>query len=486
MRSQTFAPSGELRRITWTGDARHLRYLQWAIFAVDAAVIAVTTTLALNLRSQLTLFPHRGDVDSLVRPAIAVVIGVWLVSLLALGSYSQKHLGAGTVEYRTVINATVVAAALLGIGAYLSNYPLSRAFYFLSFLIGIPLLVLGRHLMRRALHGARRRGSMRVPMVIAGHPRGIDHLAAVFQREPWIGYDLIGALTHPGEPAPTSGIPVLGTPDDALRAVRSTKADAVIFVEGSLRGANHFNELARELEREQARLIVIPSLAEISSNRVDVQTIAGVPLMTVAKPQAERAGRGLKRSFDVLAASVALLLLSPVMLLAMLAIKLEDGGPVIFRQRRVGRTGEVFNCLKFRSMVVDAEALKHTLIEHDGNGVLFKLRHDPRVTAVGRFIRRYSIDELPQLVNVLKGEMSLVGPRPALEQEVDHYKSHVLRRLDVRPGITGLWQVSGRSDLSWNDAVRLDLYYVDNWSFLQDLTILLRTVWAVLRPNGAY
>lgn len=161
---------------------------------------------------------------------------------------------------------------------------------------------------------------------------------------------------------------------------------------------------------------------------------------------------------------------------------------MIFRQRRVGKSGETYDCLKFRSMVTNAEDLRTELLSqaHDGQGVLFKLKNDPRVTPVGRFIRRFSIDELPQLFNVIKGDMSLVGPRPALEAEVAQYKTHVLRRLDVRPGITGLWQVSGRSDLSWDDAVRLDLYYVDNWSFLQDLTILIRTVKAVFSSSGAY
>ncbi|MGA4507727.1 sugar transferase [Propionibacteriaceae bacterium G1746] len=454
---------------------------------MDTLAIGISTLLALVLRTSFPIFGPTSDVNELVRPAMGLFIVVWLATLVLMGAHRQKHLGAGTGEYRTVLNATLVTAAIIGIGAYLLNYPLSRAFYFLSFIIGLPLLLVLRYTMRRLLHGARRRGLFRSPMVIAGHPGAIDHFAAMLDREPWIGYDLVGALVHPGEAQPASGIAVLGNPNDVLQAVRSTGASAVVFVEGSLRGANHFNELARELEREQATLIVVPSLTEISSQRVDLQTIAGVPLMTVAKPQAERAGRGLKRGFDITATLLALLLLSPLMLVTALLVKLEDGGPVIFRQRRVGRGGVVFHCLKFRSMVPDAEQLKQKLAASDqGNGVMFKMKDDPRITAVGRFIRRYSIDELPQLVNVLRGDMSLVGPRPALGAEVDMYQRHVLRRLDVRPGITGLWQVSGRSDLSWEDAVRLDLYYVDNWSFLQDITILMRTVWAVLRPNGAY
>lgn len=262
----------------------------------------------------------------------------------------------------------------------------------------------------------------------------------------------------------------------------------MIFTEGSFRRAHHFNHLARLLEQERSSLFVVPAVTEIASNRMDVRTMAGIPLLTIAKPQASRAGKIVKRIFDVAASVIIVVILSPLLLITAIAVKQHDGGPVIFRQRRVGKSGEIYDCLKFRSMVTNAEDLRTELLSqaHDGQGVLFKLKNDPRVTPVGRFIRRFSIDELPQLFNVIKGDMSLVGPRPALEAEVAQYKTHVLRRLDVRPGITGLWQVSGRSDLSWDDAVRLDLYYVDNWSFLQDLTILIRTVKAVFSSSGAY
>jgi len=189
----------------------------------------------------------------------------------------------------------------------------------------------------------------------------------------------------------------------------------------------------------------------------------------------------------VLGSSLLILLSAPVMLAVAWAISVEDGGPVLFRQRRTGLKGEDFDCLKFRSMVVDAEQRLDGLQAHNhGAGVLFKLKDDPRITRVGRFIRRFSLDELPQFFNVLSGRMSLVGPRPALPSEVARYQEHVLRRLDVRPGMTGLWQVSGRSDLPWDETVRLDLYYVDNWSMLQDLNILGRTFGAVVRPRGAY
>jgi len=234
-------------------------------------------------------------------------------------------------------------------------------------------------------------------------------------------------------------------------------------------------------------MIVVPALTDISAQRLTVRPVAGMPLVDVDRPQAMAAARWIKRFWDVVGASLLLLLAAPVMGLVAISIKLEDGGPILFRQTRVGLKGAVFDCLKFRSMAPDAEArLAALAAQNEGSGPLFKMTHDPRITRVGRFIRRFSLDELPQLWNALRGDMSLVGPRPALPTEVAQYDPDTRRRLDVRPGLTGLWQVSGRSNLSWEDTVRLDLYYVDNWSMVGDLMILARTARAVFGSSGAY
>lgn len=475
------------QRLVTSRPSRLRRHpLQVALFTVDAALVTLSCLAGLSLRTQLTIFGPSSDVPELIAPIMALFIAIWLFTLWATGAYRERLLGAGTSEYSVVARAGLLTAALIGITAYLADYPLSRAFFFLAFLIGIPTVLLGRFLMRRLLHAARRRGLLRRTVIIAGDPQRIDGLAAVLRREPWIGYDVVGALTHENNAVLESVLPVLGSPQETLRVVQQTQAMAVIFVEGSFRQSQDFNRLARELERENSQLVVVPSLAEISSTRVEMQTIAGIPLLTIAKPQAANASRWVKRSFDIVATSLALVLTAPLMLVTVIAIKLEDQGPILFRQVRVGKDGILFHCLKLRSMVTNADELKEGMPTHDGHGPLFKLKHDPRVTKVGGFIRRYSIDELPQLWNVLRGEMSLVGPRPALQAEVNRYQDHVSRRLAVRPGLTGLWQVSGRSDLSWDDAVRLDLYYVDNWSFVQDLAILVRTVQAVFSSRGAY
>jgi exopolysaccharide biosynthesis polyprenyl glycosylphosphotransferase len=215
--------------------------------------------------------------------------------------------------------------------------------------------------------------------------------------------------------------------------------------------------------------------------------VAGLPFVQVEEPQSDRAGGWSKRAFDLVVSSCVVLALSPLLIFTALMIKLQDRGPIFYRQVRVGIHGDEFEMVKFRSMVVNADKLRDQLDDaNEGSGVLFKIKDDPRITRFGRFIRKYSIDELPQLINVFKGEMSLVGPRPLFPKDVERYEKDTHRRMLVRPGMTGLWQVSGRSDLSWAESVRLDLYYVDNWSMVIDLVIMVKTVKAVLVSDGAY
>ena len=302
---------------------------------------------------------------------------------------------------------------------------------------------------------------------------------------------IVGAVT-PGGIADSSrlGIPVLGAERDLLAIAESAAPDMLLFTAGSTSSAEEFRRTAWKLEHERIGVIVVPALTEISADRVTMRPVAGLPLVHMDLPRARQALRWTKRLFDVVVATLVLVVISPLLAMIALRIRAHDGGPVIFRQQRVGRDGKHFEFLKFRTMVTDAEAVKVEMVERAvqdrGNTVMFKMQNDPRITAPGRFLRRFSLDELPQLWNVLRGDMSLVGPRPALPGEVERYDDDAKRRLHVRPGITGLWQVSGRSDLSWEDTVRLDTYYVDNWSFTQDIQILVRTVKAVLASSGAY
>lgn len=476
-------------RELWRHRTHSDRALVGGLVVVDLIAIIAASLIAAFGRNNLRVFPtEAADLGLLLPPIAAILVLAWMLGLVCAGAYSGQRIGAGTSEYQSVVVASLITAGMLGILGYLSQYPLSRGFFVLQFCIGIPVLLIGRSSARRLLHMLRRQGAFKIPVLIAGLPEHIDDVAAVLARESWLGYEVIGALLRdPSLVETRSGIPVAGVPEEALAAVAKTGASTVIFAEGSFPRAHRFNEMARELEAGDAKMIVVPALTDIAAERLHVRPVAGMPLVHVEAPTAQKSARWLKRAFDLVGSALLIVVFAPVMLAVAVAIRLSDAGPVLFRQIRVGTKGELFSCFKFRSMYVDAEARLAELAHHnESDGVLFKMRDDPRITRVGEFIRRFSLDELPQLFNVLRGQMSLVGPRPALPAEVSRYEDHVHRRLDVRPGMTGLWQVSGRSDLSWSDTVRLDLYYVDNWSFVRDLTILTRTLRAVLRPRGAY
>jgi exopolysaccharide biosynthesis polyprenyl glycosylphosphotransferase len=280
---------------------------------------------------------------------------------------------------------------------------------------------------------------------------------------------------------------VLGTPDEAVQLAAAADADILFVASGAFGTAQELRRLAWELEEHGVEVVVAPSVTDVAAERVRVRPVGGLPLIHLERSAAVRASRSAKRVFDLVSAGAAVVVLAPLLALIAVRVRHFDGGPILFRQERIGRDGVPFMCLKFRTMCVDAEARLARLQAESGfTGGLFKLKDDPRVTRPGMWLRRYSLDELPQLFNILRGDMSLVGPRPPLGREVDEYDDMAQRRLRVRPGLTGLWQVSGRSDLSWEESVRLDLYYVDNWSMLQDLSILRRTVSAVLASRGAY
>lgn len=457
------------------------------LYLADMVVIAIALLLAFYARG---IIPFYGDADTgrwLYYATVPLIIAAWIALLAVFGASQLGHLRAGATEYKRVVMASFAMAGLVGIGSYLTKYEFPRGLYVLLFVVGTTGLVTARFARRKIMGTIHRQGVLMTPIVVAGESGHVDAIANVLRRETWLGYKVVGAITRDRVDQTPGGLPVLGGLRDTVAVIDEHKVDTVIFAEGSFSSPAAFRRMAWQLEEHDIHMIVVPALTDISAQRLDVRPVAGLPLVDVARPQAIAAARWIKRTFDVLGAAILLLLAAPVMALVALAIKAEDGGPVLFRQPRVGRKGVVFHCLKFRSMVLDAEArLAELAAQNEGSGPLFKMTHDPRITKVGRFIRRFSLDELPQLWNALRGDMSLVGPRPALPTEVAQYDSDTRRRLDVRPGLTGLWQVSGRSNLSWDDTVRLDLYYVDNWSMIQDVMILAKTARAVVGSSGAY
>jgi len=326
-------------------------------------------------------------------------------------------------------------------------------------------------------------------VLVVGDSAHVDELVAVLRRESYLGFAVIGACLPEHEHGFGRGghPPVLGRLSQVAEVVRSTGADTVAVTAVSGSDTSFLRRLAWSLEGPSVELLVVPSLTDVAGPRIAMRPVAGLPLLRVREPEFTGPSRFAKSAFDRVGASLLLVVLSPLLLAIVIAIKAKDGGPAAFRQVRIGTNGREFSCWKFRTMVVGAESQLESLRPSNHvDDVLFKIRDDPRVTGVGRWLRRTSLDEIPQLINVLRGQMSLVGPRPPLPQEVIEYGDDVRRRLLVKPGMTGLWQVSGCSDLSWADSVRLDLYYVENWSFFGDLLILAKTLRAVVRGQGAY
>lgn len=331
-------------------------------------------------------------------------------------------------------------------------------------------------------------------LLLLGGPSAVAHLALSLERSKEAGYLPIAAympgVFDDGSFESTSGLPILGSAPDApaiLRAIDECRADAIAISAGVQLHPQTIRHLGWELADRNVGLIMAPALTDIAGPRIHTQQVAGLPLIHVTTPTLEAGQRVAKRLFDLGSSIILIGLASPLLVVVALLVKLDSRGPVLFRQERVGIAGRPFRMLKFRSMVADAEERLASLEDmNEGSGVLFKIKNDPRITRIGGILRRSSLDELPQLFNVLAGSMSLVGPRPPMAREVEAYERDVHRRLLVKPGLTGLWQVSGRSNLSWQDSVRLDLYYVENWSLTGDLVILLRTARAVFGGIGAY
>lgn len=460
---------------TWTKD--YLRRI--ALADLGCAVVGVFAAFQLRFGAHAT--------GTYVALSLALP-GLWLAAVGLAGGYDVRFIGTGSDEFRKVLNAGVGLTAAVAIFSYLVNINLSRAYV----LIALPTVTLfdlaARLVMRKRLHKRRGTGRCMLSVVAVGHESAIADLVKELGRDRYHGMTVVGAcVAHPSEGDEVSGVPVYGGLDDVTAAVGSFGADTVAVLACPEMDGIRLRSLAWELEKTGTDLCLSPALLDVAGPRTTIRPTAGLTLLHVDHPQLSGFRVVIKDLFDRFVAAVALLLLFPLMVFVGVTIWLHDRGPALFTQTRVGKEGRVFRIYKFRTMVVDAEKHREELLpSNDHDGVLFKLRKDPRITAVGAHLRRWSVDELPQLLNVLLGEMSLVGPRPALPAEAAEYADHVRRRLVVKPGLTGLWQVSGRADLSWEESVRLDLRYVENWSFALDLQIMWKTMSAIVGKSGAY
>lgn len=420
---------------------------------------------------------------------LLVVVWAWMLGLF--DSRDHRVIGSGSDEYKRIFHGSLRLFGAIAILAFLLRVDLARGYLLIAFPLGVFALWLSRWLWRQWLSSRREVGAYSARVLLVGRSTSVLRVARDLARNPYAGYWVVGACVPSGsrDEVEELGVPVWHSVDDVPMALLETGADTVAVTGAEELPAEKVREISWGLEPGRQHLVVAPALTDVGGPRINTRPVAGLPLIHVEMPRFTRLGRAIKRLVDLVLTGMIIVLASPVLLATAVAVRVSSPGPVLFRQERVGYQGKTFTMLKFRSMVVDAEARLSSLQRDEtlgANTVLFKMKDDPRVTRVGKFIRRTSIDELPQLFNVFLGHMSLVGPRPPLPREVAMYESHVHRRFLVKPGITGLWQVSGRSNLSWEESVRLDLYYVENWSIAGDLTILWKTAKAVVASDGSY
>jgi exopolysaccharide biosynthesis polyprenyl glycosylphosphotransferase len=419
----------------------------------------------------------------------ATLLVLWMWGLSLADSRSDRAIGTGTAEYVRIISVSTRLFGLIAIGAFLLRVDVARGYLLISLPLGVAALLLQRWLWRKWLIRQRARGHWSATVLLVGSEASVAQIGAALRRTPSAGYRIVGACTPGGQAGGTvrdTDIPILGGVKEVLRVLQDVDADTVAVTSADELPPSGVKRISWALETGKRHLVLAPAIADVVGPRIQTRPVAGLPLIHVETPRYSKGQRFVKRALDLSLATVGVVVLSPLMAVIALVIASTSPGPVLFWQHRVGLDGREFRMLKFRTMVDGAEAMLPELLgmRDAGNEVLFKMLADPRVTPIGRWLRRYSLDELPQLFNVIDGSMSLVGPRPALPTEVARYDEHVHRRFLVKPGVTGIWQVSGRSALSWEESVRLDLAYVENWSLVGDVVILLKTLRAALMPGG--
>ncbi len=469
------------------------KWMPWVTLVTDIVLINIAFLIAYWLRYDLQLFRSVDPANNVPYAVYLPLVGLLTIVLVLAnrreGAYDVRRGRPLFDDIYGVINATTLAIMLLVVLVFFYRRLFySRIIFIYAGLLIVVLLSLARVIRSMALNRLRQAGKGVDRVLIIGAGEVGRTVMRNLIAQPDLGYRVIGFLDDNPAKSDTDIGPIkaFGPVEDLPQVIRENAIDQVII---TLPWQYHRKiiRLVSEAEQTGVRARVVPDLFQLSLGGVDVEAINGIPLISIKQSALTGFNQTIKRTVDLLIAGLGIALLTPVWLTAAIAIKLDSRGPVFFRQERVGRGGKRFMVYKFRSMYVDAEAqLEKLRAQNEAAGPLFKMRDDPRRTRVGRFIRKTSIDELPQLINVMRGEMSIVGPRPGLQSEVDQYQDWHRKRLEVQPGITGLWQVSGRSDLTFDEMVMLDIYYAENWTLGLDLRIILRTVPQVIFAEGAY
>lgn len=482
------------------GESRHRRRLKWlskGVLLTDGAALIIAISIAHVTRYVL---PAAGDSVPGARYNLYVLtlsVGLfvaWMVALSLGRTRDSKMLDSGSRQYQSVVRSSFNVFASIAIFCLVFQITPSRIFVGIAGVLGLLLLLLNRRLWRGWLLRRRLKGGFLAKALVIGGVRSAQEMTQRFLAETSHGYQVVGVWV-PDRVAGrrermqlgSTSVPILGTESTLEAALALAAIDTVVVTDTEHLGHDGMRELGWALEGRGVDLLVAPNVVDVAGPRIHLDAHGNMPLIYLSGPTYSRTKTVGRAIFDRSFAALALVGTLPILLLAALAIRMSSRGPILYRSTRIGAHGVPFEIYKLRTMVAGADQQRDALMPFNiASGPLFKMADDPRVTSVGRFLRHYSIDELPQFLNVLKGDMSVVGPRPLLPSELDETGGLAARRLLVKQGVTGVWQVSGRSDLSWEDSVRLDLDYVENWSMIRDLQIILQTVIVVLRRKGAY
>ena len=480
----------------------------WRYIYVAALVAVDVLVMLLSLVICFAFNPGAYDTVTRAMPIWAFLLAYCVIGLLCLafaGAYHRHVMAEGYELYTKLINAAIFTIVLASCVAFMLNLQLPRTALIIAPLVGLVCELVARWMMRCLLHHHRRRGECKYTTVIVGSSEGINRTLRLMRRNSALGYIPVAVCPIAPDPSAddayvvTNFVPdpdiegadklrVLSFGSRFARTIERMGVQEVYIADVLSRDSKLLHAMSLAIESLGIELAISVSLADIGGHRLHLRNSAEQQVLIASLPQYRTTTYVIKRIIDIVLSAVALVISSPIMLGVAIAIKLDDGGPVLFKQTRVGIHSKPFTMYKFRSMVTNAEEIKAKLAAESGqtDRFIFKLKDDPRITKVGKFIRKTSLDEFPQFFNVFKGDMSLVGPRPALPDEVARYGSLYSTRLLVKPGITGPWQVSGRSDLSQEQSEFLDVSYIENWSITGDLAILAKTVMVVFRGTGSY
>lgn len=458
----------------------------------DTVVVIAVAAIAAAIHGGLAFDAARMSAQQIGEYLLAGAIAlIWIAALAAFHTRDPRVIGVGSAEYKRVAAASLTTFGVLAFTVIVLRITVARELFSLALPLGIVSLLLTRWLWRKWLNQQRAFGHYLSRAIVVGEREDVEYVIAQVRENSGAAYCIVGASLDADSASELRvkdhRVPIVSDQRGAAAAAGRLGADTVIVAGHPHGGSSFIRDLAWQLEETSAELVLSSRLTDVAGPRIHFRPVEGLPLIHVEIPHYEGAKHVMKRGLDVVASALGLLVLAPFLLVVGLLVRLDSPGPALYKQERCGRNGASFQMLKFRSMAQDAdERLQALRAQNEGSGLLFKMKNDPRVTRIGRTLRNYSIDELPQLWNVLRGDMSLVGPRPPLPTEVNQYEAHVHRRLYIKPGLTGMWQVNGRSDLNWEESVRLDLYYVENWSLTGDLVILWRTVRVLTHHTGAY